>query len=181
MFWEDLFGSAEACAELGRYSLYLSFNNFQPFGGWSDYEYFETYRPVPVCNYPGMEVFKNWYLNVLILIHFSLLFLLRIISSFRSHLFPHLDIVWFSHDYTCIIICKPMNSQIVSPYRHLNLPHNLSFSQPIATFCLMTTGKTNGNPRAVKVRSPIGITISVLSNATPLSLRKMSSLIKSRR
>ena len=59
MFWEDLFGKAEACAELGRYELYLSFNNFQRFGGWQEYEYYETYRPVPVCNYPGMEVFKN--------------------------------------------------------------------------------------------------------------------------
>jgi hypothetical protein len=59
LFWEDLFGEALACPELGRHSLYLSFNNFQPFGGWNDYKFFETYRPVPVCNYPGMEVFRK--------------------------------------------------------------------------------------------------------------------------
>lgn len=59
LFWEDLFGDAQACPELAKYSLYLSFNNFKPFGGWRDYEFFETYRPVPVCNYPGMEVFRK--------------------------------------------------------------------------------------------------------------------------
>lgn len=59
MFWEDLFGDVSACSELGQYDLYLSFNSFKPFGGWRNYSYFETYRPVPVCDYPGMEVFKH--------------------------------------------------------------------------------------------------------------------------
>jgi hypothetical protein len=59
MFWVDLFGNSQACPELAAHELFLSFNNFKPFGGWTDYSYYETYQVVNACGYPGMQVFKN--------------------------------------------------------------------------------------------------------------------------